>query len=113
MRGAWAEELAAQKLIASGLTILSRNYRIPGGEIDLIAQEGQTFVFIEVKQRSKNTHGTAGECITPRKAALVRNAALNYLIKTFGTDNLACRFDAVLLHGTEKNYQLEWLQDAF
>jgi putative endonuclease len=107
VRGITAESLAAAHLEQAGLRLLERNYRIRGGEIDLIAQDGDVTVFIEVKQRTSSSHGLAGEFINPRKAALVRRAALHFL----GRDDLPCRFDAVLLEG--KNNRLTWIKDAF
>ncbi|MFN3265916.1 MAG: YraN family protein [Deinococcales bacterium] len=106
-RGLAAEALAARHLERAGLAILQHNFRIRGGEIDLIAKEGDVTVFIEVKQRSSSSHGLAGELISPRKAALVRHAALHYL----GRDDLPCRFDAVLLEG--KSQTITWIKDAF
>ena len=109
INGAWAETFAAQHLEAAGLSITERNYRVRGGEIDLIALEGTVTVFIEVKQRTRVSHGTAGEYITPRKANLIRRAALEYL----GRDDVACRFDAVLIEGDARAFSLTWLKDAF
>ncbi len=111
LKGAWAEALAATHLELAGLRILQRNYRVRGGEIDLIAVEplGVT-VFLEVKQRASDSHGAAGEFINARKAALVRRAALHYL----GRDDLPCRFDAVLIEGRDASTaRVQWLQDAF
>ncbi len=109
INGAWAEGLAAQHLEAAGLWVMQRNYRVRGGEIDLIALEGTVTVFVEVKQRSKSSHGTPGEYITPRKASLIRRAALEYL----GRDDVACRFDAVLIEGDARAFNITWLKDAF
>lgn len=106
-RGLAAEALAARYLEQAGLVVVQRNYRIRGGEIDLIAKDGDVTVFIEVKQRTSSSHGLAGELISPRKAALVRRAALHYL----GRDDLPCRFDAVLLEG--KTQAITWIRDAF
>ncbi len=107
--GAWAEGFAAQQLETAGLSILQRNYRVRGGEIDLIALEGAVTVFIEVKQRTRVSHGTPGEYITPRKANLIRRAALEYLER----DDVACRFDAVLIEGDARAFNITWLKDAF
>jgi putative endonuclease len=108
--GAWAEDLAAQHLEAAGLQVIARNYRVRGGEIDLIALEGAVTVFVEVKQRTRDSHGTAGEYITARKAALVRRAALEYL----QSEDIACRFDAVLVEGEARGgARVTWLRDAF
>jgi putative endonuclease len=106
----WSETLAANHLEQHGFKILELNYRIRGGEIDIIAltPDGTT-VFVEVKQRKSNSHGTPGESITARKAMLVRRAALHYL----GRDDIACRFDAVLIEGDQKILKLEWIKDAF
>jgi putative endonuclease len=110
LRGAWAEVLAAGHLEQAGLRILEFNYRIRGGEIDLIAVDSsQTTIFVEVKQRSSDSFGSAGEFINARKAALIRRAALHYL----GRDDLPCRFDAVLVEGAETKARVTWLQDAF
>jgi putative endonuclease len=110
VKGAWAEKRAELELVDAGLSVLERNYRVRGGEIDLIAQETDgTTVFVEVKQRRNNAHGEPGEFITARKAALIRRAALMYL----GRDDLPCRFDAVLITGDQGRAHLEWLKDAF
>ena len=109
INGAWAEDIAAQHLEAAGLSITQRNYRVRGGEIDLIALEGIVTVFVEVKQRTQSSHGTAGEYITPRKSALIRRTALQYL----GRDDVACRFDAVLVEGDARACKITWLKDAF
>jgi putative endonuclease len=109
VNGEWAETLAATHLERAGLRLLERNYRIRGGEIDLIALHGEVTVFVEVKHRSSDSHGTAGEFITTRKAGLVRRAALQYLKR----DDVACRFDAVLIEGDPRAPRVTWLQDAF
>jgi putative endonuclease len=109
INGVWAEGLAAQHLEDAGLTVTQRNYRVRGGEIDLITLEGLVTVFVEVKQRTRVSHGTPSEYITPRKASLIRRAALEYL----GRDDVACRFDAVLIEGDARAFNVTWLKDAF
>ena len=109
INGAWAEDLAAQHLEEAGLKVTQRNYRVRGGEIDLIALEGIVTVFVEVKQRTRVSHGTPGEYVTPRKAMLIRRAGLEYL----GRDDVACRFDAVLIEGDARAFHVTWLKDAF
>ena len=66
-RGAAAEALAAEFLQARGLTIVARNYRCRGGEIDLIASDGETLIFVEVRLRSDAAFGGAAESITTAK----------------------------------------------
>ena len=114
MKGAWAENRAAALLEQSGLRVVARNHRVRGGEIDLIAEEHTgTIVFLEVKQRVNTNHGLPAEFITSRKAALVRRAALEYIVKRFGRDDLPMRFDALLVLGSENDHALEWIKNAF
>lgn len=102
-----AEQQAAQFLQQHGLDILTRNYRCRGGEIDLIAQDGDTLVFVEVRARRNAHYGGAAASITPRKQQRLLYAARHYLMH-LPTEPL-CRFDAVLIDGDH----LEWLQSAF
>jgi len=108
-RGAAAEALAANFLAARGLTILQRNYRCRGGEIDLIARDGTTLVFVEVRLRRNRRFGTAGESITAAKRRRLRFAALHYLAR-LGREP-RCRFDAVLLDALAGDH-VEWLRDV-
>src|SRR5690606_10776232 len=66
--GRWGENLAANHLAAEGLTIIERNWRCRDGEIDLVARDGETFVFVEVKTRRGRDFGAPEEALTPRKA---------------------------------------------
>lgn len=108
-RGAEAEALAAAFLERRGLRIIERNYRCRLGEIDLVAREGDTIVFVEVRQRSSRAFGGAAASITARKRMRLARAARHYLSR-MGTLP-ACRFDAVLIEGSPA--QIEWLRDAF
>lgn len=107
--GAAAEELAARHLLAHGLRIIERNFRVRGGEIDLIAQDGASLVFVEVRLRSRGDFGGAAASITARKQQRIILAARHYL-QTHGEQ--ACRFDAVLLNALDAN-AVEWLKGAF
>lgn len=108
-RGAAAEVLAAVHLARRGVKILARNYRIKGGEIDLIGREGQVLLFIEVRLRSRSDFGGAGASITPAKQRRLVLAAAHYLQ---GHGEQACRFDCVLLDGLDGD-RIEWIRDAF
>jgi len=78
--GKAAEEAAARYLGENGFDILERNWRCRSGELDLIALNGDTLVFVEVRSRRNPTRlGTAVEAITPRKCAQVRSVAHVYL----------------------------------
>ena len=99
MKGAEAEDRALAELLAWGHTLLSRNYRIPGGEIDLITEDGGVLVFTEVRQRSSSKYGSALESVTPRKLELMQRAATHYLVRERGRDDLPCRMQVISIEG--------------
>ncbi len=108
-KGAAAEQLAADYLQRQGLTLIERNFRVRGGEIDLICRDGKTTVFVEVRLRSSGNFGGAAASITATKQARLILAARHWLLRHGETP---CRFDCILLDGLEfKN--IEWLRDAF
>jgi putative endonuclease len=106
--GAAAEALAAEFLREHGLSVVKRNYRCRGGEIDIIARDGATLVFVEVRLRSSSAFGGARASITAAKRRRLKFAAGLYL------SGLAreppCRFDAVLLDALD-TARIEWLVD--
>lgn len=112
-RGQAAEKSALDHLRQQGLTLLDRNYRTRTGEIDLILQATNLIVFVEVRYRSRNDYGNAAESITATKKQRLRNAAAQYLQANPGLQHHPCRFDAILVSGTEPDFRIEWLQDAF
>ncbi|HEX4523203.1 MAG TPA: YraN family protein [Casimicrobiaceae bacterium] len=113
-RGAAAEALAADFLEARGLTIVTRNYRCRGGEIDLIASNGDTLIFVEVRLRSDAAFGGAAESITAAKKKRLRFAAAHYLSGLGRMSPMKpeppCRFDAILLSSLDPG-RIEWLVD--
>jgi putative endonuclease len=117
-RGDAAEALALDYLIKAGLKLLDRNYRTPGrggGEIDLVmrAPDG-TLVFVEVRQRSGQSHGGAAGSISGVKQQRVIFAARHYLLR-FGSPP-PCRFDVLLVQGGldgAGGAGIEWLPAAF
>ncbi len=105
-RGREAETLAAQYLERHGQRVVARNFRVRGGEIDLICRDGATLVFVEVRLRSRGDFGGAAASITAAKRRRIVLAASHYLL---GRPPCDCRFDCVLLDGQ----RLEWLKNAF
>lgn len=77
-RGRKAEQLTAQWYVEQGAQVLCMNYRIRGGEIDLIVRDEGCIAFVEVKMRASNTYGTPAEAVTPAKRRLICRAALRY-----------------------------------
>ena len=76
--GIRGEKLACEFLGQNGYNILETNYRCPGGEIDIIAQQKDTLVFIEVRTKTSRQFGGPEESITPVKAARLRTLAAHY-----------------------------------
>ena len=76
--GKWGEETATEYLTQRGYEIIARNMRTPYGEIDIVAKQGDTFIFIEVKTRTSNSMGLPEEAITPRKRQHMISAAEHY-----------------------------------
>lgn len=109
MLGTHAEALAAAFLERRGLKVLARNYRCRMGEIDLVAQDGATMVFVEVRSRASSAFGGARASITSAKRQRLLKAARHYLSR-LGTLP-RCRFDALLVEGDPP--RIEWLRDAF
>lgn len=106
--GARAEALAARFLERRGLVVTARNFRTRHGEIDVIAREGDTLVFVEVRLRSSGAFGGAAASITPAKRARLVAAADTYLATLVRVP--ACRFDALLLDALDEA-RIEWIRD--
>jgi putative endonuclease len=107
--GARAEELCAELLRKAGLRVLARNWRCRHGEIDLVAEEGGTLVFAEVRFRSGERFGGAAESVTAAKQARLVAAARLYLMRRPQAD---CRFDVLLLDSLEAS-RIRWIRNAF
>lgn len=107
--GAAGEAAAARHLLAHGLKLLERNFRVKGGEIDLVCRDGPATVFVEVRCRATPSgakFGGAVASITATKQQRLILAARHWLQRHGETP---CRFDCVLIDGD----RLEWLKDAF
>jgi len=108
-RGQAAEALAARYLAERGLSVVERNFRVRGGEIDLICRDGRTLVFVEVRLRSRADFGGAAASITASKRRRLVLAARHYLLRAPDAD---CRFDCILLDRLDPA-AITWLRDAF
>jgi putative endonuclease len=113
-RGDAAEDRALACLLARGLMLVQRNYRVArgpaarGGEIDLIMRERDgTLVFVEVRARVGSGHGGAAASISASKQRRLVRTAQHYLLRLGSPP--PCRFDVVAIDGES----IEWLPAAF
>jgi putative endonuclease len=110
--GEAGEALAARLLRKRGYTILATNYRTRLGEIDIIAREGDTIVFVEVKARRSLHFGNPKWAVTPQKRRKLSLAALCYL-KAMGQSRSKARFDVVAIQSTAPQPEVEIIRNAF
>jgi putative endonuclease len=92
-RGRAGEDAAAALLEAHGYRIVGRNVRLPGGEVDIIARDGDTVVFVEVKARASTAYGSAVGAVNARKRATLRALASDWL--QIAAPRAKARFDVV------------------
>lgn len=95
------ERKAAAYLSACGYHILETNFYSHHGEIDIIAKDGDTFVFVEVKYRKDTSMGFPWEAVDGRKQQRMYYAAQYYLIAHGYAQNTKCRFDVVSILGED------------
>jgi putative endonuclease len=111
--GRSGETRACQYLAARGFTIVERNFRCRSGEIDVVAREGATTVFVEVKQRSSDRHGMGHEAVTFGKRRRIVRAARLYAA-AHGLAESPLRFDVVsILDGPAGESELRHDRGAF
>jgi putative endonuclease len=92
--GQWGERVAASYLVGQGLVLLDRNWRTASGEIDIIAKEGESLVFCEVKTRRGTAFGDGAEAVAGRKSIRLRRLASQWLALS-GLRPREVRFDVV------------------
>ena len=103
-------ELAAETfLISKGLRPICRNFTCKRGEIDLIMQDNDTYVFIEVRQRQNAMFGSAAETVTAQKQQKVRLSAQLFLQQKRLFEKVAMRFDVVAI----TQGKIDWIEAAF
>jgi putative endonuclease len=110
--GLLGEDRAAAALARNGYRILARNYRCRLGEIDLVAEDGDTIVFVEVKARRDASYGGPAMAVTREKQRRIARVALHYLAVNRMLDRRA-RFDVVALMAGPEGWGVEILKDAF
>ncbi|MCD6185744.1 MAG: YraN family protein [Deltaproteobacteria bacterium] len=111
--GEKSESIASDYLSKKmGYKILQKNYRTKIGEIDIIAKDGNTIVFIEVKARRSLFYGSSKYAVTFGKQKKISMVALYYL-KTKKLSNAKARFDVVAINFSRKVPEIEIIKNAF
>ena len=110
--GKLGEEWALEKIEALGYECIARNYRCPLGEVDLIARDGDTLVFLEIKTRRGKSLGYAKEAINDRKRRQLSKVALAYM-KSNNCSDVKSRFDVVAINLIENRKEIEIIRNAF
>lgn len=105
--GERGENEAVAYLQAQSALIVTRNFRSPYGEIDVIIEDDGVLAFVEVRKRKAKAMVSAAQSITPQKMHKIRQSALVYL--QHHPTTLPCRFDAVCIDGE----RLQWIKGAF
>jgi putative endonuclease len=110
--GQFGEEIACRELERLGYVILARRYRRRGGEIDIVARDGSTLAFVEVKCRDTRAFGDPAEAVTASKRRRMVQLAFDYLVRHHVGD-CACRFDVVSIVMTDAGPTTTVYRDAF
>lgn len=110
MKGAREEDLALGFLLQQGLILVVRNFRAPGGELDLVLRDGPLLVIVEVRKRAHRSYGSAAESVDGRKQGRIVLAAQHLLAQRPALARLPARFDVIALDADDR---IEWIRAAF
>ena len=112
--GQQAEQLALEMLLAQGLTLHSRNYNCPQGELDLVLLDPKgSLVVVEVRYRHDESRGSAAESVGSAKQRKLTLATQQFLRQHAELRRKPLRFDVVAVSGDTGPGAVEWIQDAF
>jgi putative endonuclease len=110
--GRRGERAAEKHLRRNGYRIVARNFRAAGAEIDLVAMDGETLVFVEVKTRRSFAAGAPEEAVDERKQQRLRRAAEVFATR-YRAEDTEMRFDVVAVDASGKGLEIELLRNAF
>jgi len=111
-QGNKGEQIARQHLKLLGFEIVEMNYRFGHGEIDIIAKDGDTLVFCEVKMRKSEEYGDPEYAITSNKQKQIRKIAQGYLYEHEIREQ-DCRFDVVAIRMKRSTPEINYIKNAF
>jgi putative endonuclease len=111
--GKWGEDLAENFLIAKGLLVIDRNVFTPYGELDIVARQDDTIVFVEVKARTSMSFGFPETALNARKKAHLVDAASYYMQQHLDLEG-DWRVDVIAIRGNPSNPtpEIEWFENA-
>ena len=107
--GTKKETLAIDFLKTKGVQILDRNFYFSGGELDIVAKDGEYLCFIEVKYRKNDRFGCPEDSVTFAKQKKMIKGARQYLYSKKYPEQIPCRFDVIAIHQED----ITWIQNAF
>ncbi|HEX5276346.1 MAG TPA: YraN family protein [Fluviicoccus sp.] len=111
--GAAAEDAALQFLTNRGFRPVSRNFRSPRGEVDLVMTRDDLLVFVEVRYRSRGDFGGAIASVTAGKQQKIIATARYFLHHRPRFSGHAVRFDVIALTGSPGHWDIQWIPAAF
>ena len=110
--GRRGERAAEKYLRRNGYRIVARNFRAAGAEIDIVAMDGDTLVFVEVKTRRSHDAGAPEEAVDERKQKQIRRAAEMFATR-YRADDATMRFDIIAIDASGERLEIELLRNAF
>ena len=110
--GKFGEELALRRIKRLGYKKIVRNFRCPFGEVDIIARDGDTLVFMEIKTRKGRSIDYAKEAVNERKKRQISKVALAYM-KSMDCSDVRARFDVVAISLGRGKPEIEVIKNAF
>jgi putative endonuclease len=111
--GQRGEDVALTYLQKKGYVVLERNFRSPFGEVDIVARDKDTLVFVEVRTGGRGRIHDPEETVGPRKQLRIGRTALFYMKRHRLEDQWAARFDVVAVEEGEKGLEVRHIEDAF
>lgn len=111
--GRAAEAAVRTWLEARGLACIAANFRARVGELDLVMRDGEVVAIVEVRQRTRATHGGAGASVHAFKQRRIVAATGRLLAQRPALANARLRFDVVTVEGEAPEWRFDWIRDAF
>ena len=111
--GSRGEDLAVRYLKKKGYKVIERNYRCQWGEIDLVARDKETLIFVEIKSRSSSEFGLPQDAVDRFKQEKLIQVAKAYMAEHRLPENIPARFDVVAVQLTPSGPEMELIKDAF